>query len=440
MKQYTDLKKQFSALIILAVLAIPLAFSSAQTAQELQNKIDQKDSDIVKLEQEIASYQIELNNLEKQKSSLSGALKELDLTRKKLIADINVTQKKIDKTNIKIQSLSSDIGSKENSISNNIDSISLGIKKTNEFEQNSILETILSENDFTIIWNDIDNIVTVRNKIREKILELKQIKGELEDTKKETISVKNELNTLKSKLSDQQKIVAQNTNEKNKLLKQTKNNEANYQKLLKDRIAQRDAFEKELRDYEAQLQFILDPSKLPKAGVLSWPLEKIYVTQLFGKTVDSKRLYASGTHNGVDFRASIGTSVMAMSDGVVLGIGDTDLTCTGASFGKFVFIEYSNGLSSTFGHLSLIKVREGDRIKRGEVIAYSGATGHVTGPHLHVSLYASEAVKMASKPSIACGGRIYRLPVAPINAYLDVMYYLPSYTINPSILNNKTTE
>src|SRR3989338_581193 len=440
MKQYTDLKKQFSALIILAVLAIPLAFSSAQTAQELQNKIDQKDSDIVKLEQEIASYQIELNNLEKQKSSLSGALKELDLTRKKLIADINVTQKKIDKTNIKIQSLSSDIGSKENSISNNIDSISLGIKKTNEFEQNSILETILSENDFTIIWNDIDNIVTVRNKIREKILELKQIKGELEDTKKETITVKNELNALKSKLSDQQKIVAQNTNEKNLLLKQTKNNEANYQKLLKDRIAQRDAFEKELRDYEAQLQYILDPSKLPNAGVLSWPLEKIYVTQLFGKTVDAKRLYASGTHNGVDFRASIGTSVMAMSDGVVLGIGDTDLTCTGASFGKFVFIEYSNGLSSTFGHLSLIKVREGDRIKRGEVIAYSGATGHVTGPHLHVSLYASEAVKMASKPSIACGGRIYRLPVAPINAYLDVMYYLPSYTINPSILNNKTTE
>ena len=66
MKQYTDLKKQFSALIIFAVLAIPLAFSSAQTAQELQNKIDQKDSDIAKLEQEIASYQIELNNLEKQ--------------------------------------------------------------------------------------------------------------------------------------------------------------------------------------------------------------------------------------------------------------------------------------------------------------------------------------------------------------------------------------
>ena len=411
----------------MGVIVLPSFFTYADTAQELQNKINQKDSDIARLEKEIASYQVELNNLEKQKDTLSGAIKELDLTKKKLNTDITITQTKIDRTNLKIQSLNDDIGNKEDSISNNKNSISLGIKQTNEFEQDIIIETILSENAFTVIWNDIDNMITVREKIREKIVELQQVKGELEDTRKETINAKNELTALKSKLSDQQKIVIQNTNEKNKLLKQTQNNEANYQKLLKNRIAQRDAFEKELRDYEAQLQYILDPSKLPNAGVLSWPLEKIYVTQLFGKTVDAKRLYASGTHNGVDFRASVGTPVMAMSDGEVLGIGDTDLTCAGASFGKYVFIEYNNGLSSTFGHLSLIRVREGENVKRGQVVAYSGATGHVTGPHLHVSLYASEAVKMASKPSSACDGRIYRLPIAPINAYLDAMYYLPPY-------------
>lgn len=400
----------------------------AQTARELKSKINQKDADIAKLEKEIAEYQVELNNLEKQKSTLSGVIKELDLTKKKLGTDIAITQKKIDKTNLTIQALNGDIGSKEDSIANNIDSISLGVRKISEFEESSTLEMILSENDFATIWNDIDNIVIVREKVRGKILELKQIKGELEDTKDETIVARNELTMLKSKLGDQHKIVAQNTTEKNKLLTQTKNNEANYQKLLKDRIAQRDAFEKELRDYEAQLRFILDPSKLPGKGVLTWPLEKIFVTQLFGKTVDSKRLYASGTHNGVDFRASVGTPVIAMSDGVVMGVGNTDLTCYGASFGKFVFIKYNNGLSSTFGHLSLVKVQEGDSVKRGEVVAYSGATGHVTGPHLHVSLYASEAVAMASKPSVACDGRIYRLPVAAINAYLDAMYYLPPYS------------
>src|SRR3989339_1421 len=405
MKPYPDYKKLFNIVVLLAVLlAVPVVFSHAQTATEIRNKISEKDSDIRKLEQEIAAYQTQLNGLEQQKSSLSKSLKELDITKKKLNADISITQNKIDKTNLKIQSLSSDINSKENSIGNNIDSIKLGIKNINEFEQAGIVETILSDNDFSVIWNDIDSMIAVRERIRADIVELKQMKGALEDTRKVTIDAKNELTKLKSQLSDQQKIVVQNTNEKNKLLKQTQNNEANYQKLLKDRIAQRDAFEKELRDYEAQLQFIIDPSKLPSGRVLSWPLGSVLITQQFGKTVDSKRLYTSGTHNGVDFRAATGTPVMAMADGKIMGVGDTDLTCYGASFGKFVFIEYENGLSSTFGHLSLIKVKEGTKVKRGAVVGYSGNTGHSTGPHLHVSLYAAQAAKMASKASAACDG------------------------------------
>ncbi len=424
MKPFQGCKKLFN-LVVVVMLITPILFSYAQNIDEIRSKISQKDLDIQQLEKEIIAYQTELDSLGKQKSSLSNSLKELDLTKKKLNTDIAVTQKKIDKTNLKIQSLSQDIGVKQSSISNNIEAIALSVKKINEFESQSIVETLLSSNNFSLIWNDIDNAITIGDKIRNQIIDLKQIKVELENTKEETINAKNELTKLKSQLSDQQKIVVQNTNEKNKLLKQTKNNEANYQKLLKDRIAQRDAFEKELRDYEAQLQFILDPSKLPSGRVLSWPLSQIFVTQFFGKTVDSKRLYASGTHNGVDFRASVGTPVMAMADGTVLGVGDTDLTCSGASFGKFVFIEYNNGLSSTFGHLSLIKVREGESIKRGEIVGYSGNTGHTTGPHLHVSLYASQAAKMASKTSVACGGRIYRLPVSPVNAYLDALAYLP---------------
>lgn len=425
MKLFQDYKKQFNIILLFLFFLLFFTFSSAQTATEIQNKINQKDADIAQLEKEIAKYQSELDTLGEQKSSLATSLKQLDITKKKLNADISVTQNKIDKTDLKIQNLSSDIHTKESSIENNTNAIKNEIRNINELEEKSLVENLLSNNDFTVLWNDVDNIITVREKIRADTKKLKETKSALEDTRAVTIEAKNELTKLKSQLGDQHKIVIQNTNEKNKLLAQTKNNEANYQKLLKERIAQRDAFEKELRDYEAQLQFILDPSKLPAGGVLSFPLSKIFVTQLFGKTVDSKRLYASGTHNGVDFRASVGTPVMAMADGTVLGVGDTDTICPGASFGKFVFIQYNNGLSSTFGHLSLVKSSEGQQVKRGEVVGYTGNTGHTTGPHLHISLYASQAAKMASKTSSACGGGTYRLPVSPINAYLDVLYYLP---------------
>jgi len=424
MKLYHVYKKPFNLLILMILLVFPVVFSYAQNAQDLQTKINQKDADIAKLEEEIKIYQAELDNLEKQKSSLSGSIKQLDVTKKKLNADISVTQKKIDKTNLKIQNLSSDISNKQDVIINHIESIKLEIKKTNEFEQKNLIQTLLSETDFTAIWTDIDNIATVREKIREDIIKLKQIKGELEDTRKETINAKNELVVLKSKLSDQQKIVVHNTNEKSKLLKETKNSEANYQKLLKTQLVKKEAFEKELRDYESQLKFILDPSKLPSSGVLSWPLDKIFVTQEFGAKTGPHRTYASG-HSGTDFRAKTPLPVKAMAEGTVKGIGDTDNTCSGVSFGKWIFIEYNNGLSSTYGHLSLIKVKEGQKVSRGEIVGYTGGTGRVTGPHLHVSLYVSSAVSVATVPSTSCPGRILKQPIAATNAYLDPMYYLP---------------
>ena len=427
MKPCHDYKKQFKLffLIFLGILIIfPIAFSYGQTVGELNNKISQKNVDITKLEQEIKQYQTEINNLGKQKKSLRSFLKTLDLTRKKLGIGISVTRKKIDRTNFKIEELSLEIGDKQNIILNNKDAISLGIRNINELEQNNELITMLSGNDFTVIWNDINNIISVSKRIRKKTIELRKIKSNLEDTRTETTNAKNELITLKSKLADQKKIIDQNRKDKNKLLKQTKNSEANYQKLIKSRLAKKEAFEKELEEYESQLKFILNPALLPKKGVLSWPLNHIYITQLFGATKNSKRLYASGSHSGIDLRASIGTPVKAVASGIVLGTGDTDKTCPYASFGKFIFIQHYNGLSTAYGHLSLIKVSKGQKIKRGEIIGYSGNTGHTTGPHLHLSVYVAEAVKMETRASKACAGRYYTMPIAPRNAYLDPIYYL----------------
>src|SRR3989344_2533921 len=123
MKLYLVCKKQFKLVFFVILLLIPIVFSYAETIAGLQNKINQKDSDIAKLEEEIKAYQIELDNIGQQKNSLNRSLKELDLTKKKLVADKNVTQKKIDKTNLKIQSLSSDINDKQNTITNHLESI-----------------------------------------------------------------------------------------------------------------------------------------------------------------------------------------------------------------------------------------------------------------------------------------------------------------------------
>ncbi|MFA5770857.1 MAG: peptidoglycan DD-metalloendopeptidase family protein [Patescibacteria group bacterium] len=400
----------------------------AQTASELQNKITDKSKEIEALEKEIDSYRKQLDTVGKEANTLSRAIKELDLNRKKLTVDIKVTENKIYVTNLRIQELSKQIVGKENNIDENKLALQSGLKNIQELDANNNVELLLSQNNFFDAWKQIESIQEFQNKVRDKILSLREIKKDLEDSRSEEEKAKMELVELKAKLADQKKIVDQNAKEKQQLLTKTKNKESNYKKLLAQKEASMKAFEDELRNYEEKLKFILDPSKLPGQGILSWPLDNIYITQKFGKTVAAKRLYVSGSHSGVDFRASMGTPVKAAASGIVEGTGNTDLICPGSSFGKWIFIRHGNGLATTYSHLSLIKVNVGDRVLTGQIIGYSGNTGYSTAPHLDLKVYASDGVKVENRPSKSCGGKVYTMPVAAINAYLDPFDYLPAYT------------
>lgn len=416
---------RFRLIIFTILIAVPVAFAGAQSARDLEDRIKNTNSEIERLEREIKAYQAELAELGAQKSTLAGEIKQLDLTRKKLNADISVTENKIEQTNLKISNLTSDIGSKEDSISNHTDAIVLGIRSVNEHENTTLVEMILSENDFTEAWNDIDNVMTVRENLRGKIKELREVKTGLEVDRDETTKAKNDLVALKNKLADQKKIVDQNTAEKNKLLAQTQNSEANYQKLVATQTALISALEAEVANYESQLKFILSPSTTPSGRLLSWPLDSVFVTSGFGPRWGRM-------HLGTDFRAAVGTPVKAVADGKVLGAGNTDLTCPRASFGQWILIEHNNGLASNYAHLSLIKVSKGDRVRRGEVIGYSGNTGSSTGPHLHLGVYLSRdsegnpGVQVQTIPSKSCNGKTLTQPIAPTNSYVDPMKYLPS--------------
>ncbi len=85
-------------------------------------------------------------------------------------------------------------------------------------------------------------------------------------------------------------------------------------------------------------------------------------------------------HLGLDFRVSTGTPVAAMNDGTVL------LARPLYYEGNFVVLDHGQGLLTLYLHLSEFKVKEGDVVKRGQVIGLSGGTGRATGPHLDVRI------------------------------------------------------
>lgn len=97
----------------------------------------------------------------------------------------------------------------------------------------------------------------------------------------------------------------------------------------------------------------------------------------------SERIFngkTSSPHLGLDFRVPSGTPVEAMNDGTVL------LARPLYFEGNFVVLDHGQGLLTLYLHLSEFKVKEGERVKRGQEIGLSGGTGRATGPHLHVAV------------------------------------------------------
>ena len=99
--------------------------------------------------------------------------------------------------------------------------------------------------------------------------------------------------------------------------------------------------------------------------------------------------YKKGIHNGIDL---VGTGysldyIIAHSGGEVVGVRSNYKTTdkTGSSYGNYVKIKHNNGYYTLYAHLKYesVTVKSGDKVEKGQVIGYMGATGHATGAHLH---------------------------------------------------------
>ena len=114
----------------------------------------------------------------------------------------------------------------------------------------------------------------------------------------------------------------------------------------------------------------------PTGGYFALPVPGAPVTQRFGPNSDPFTGIA-GFHPGVDFGAPTGTQIHAAGDGTVVYAGEE------SGYGNYTCITHGGGIATCYGHQSLILVKVGDHVSRGQVIGLVGSTGYSTGPHLH---------------------------------------------------------
>ncbi len=141
-------------------------------------------------------------------------------------------------------------------------------------------------------------------------------------------------------------------------------------KSVQSRIAAEFKEAKRIYAHTTPKSYITRPFILPLKSTITDPFG---VARLFNGKLASY-------HGGTDFRASLGTPVKAINDGVVV------LAKMRYFAGGSIIIDHGRGVYSCYYHLSRFKVKPGDRVKRGQIIALSGQSGRVTGPHLHLTI------------------------------------------------------
>ncbi|MCA9362560.1 hypothetical protein KC906_04245, partial [Candidatus Kaiserbacteria bacterium] len=260
----------------LLLVTAPSVFAESEI-ERLRNEIDSRSNRLSEIEAEIAAYEGQLKEVGAEKKTLQGAINQLELERKKVNAEISKTENLITSTDLEINKLVLEINRTQSDIDDTEAAIGSIIRSEYKASEDSLVELLLRHDHLSEFWSAYEAHENVRDTMAAKVAELDIFKNLLEEQRTDNESKRTELSSLRNQYVDQNTVLVNNKQEQANLLEVTKNEERNYQQLLASKEAARDQIIKEMRDFESQLQFILDPNTIPNPGtrVFDWPLDNI---------------------------------------------------------------------------------------------------------------------------------------------------------------------
>ncbi len=375
-----------------------LVFSSAFTAQaktSSQSKLD-------KINQNIKEAQKELDSLDDQvadKKAYSNALmKKIDLLQDKLDAlesnrddlqnEIDAVQKRIDETQAEINKAEKEIEKKEQEFDGVYEEYCQRLRAMYISGNVSMLEVLLESGDISSILTRAEMVKSVSEQdsatLDDLMTKMEEINKEREELANNKIQLGKDKDSLNSRKQELQKSIDEYNSSKAELNAEVEECNAALASLddkrseVKETI---DTNQEQKRQIEAEINNALSGSGSnkpgsgnynPGTGQLAYPTSYRQISAGYPN-------YSNGSyHGGVDWPCPTGTAVHAADSGVV--VIAKKLTY---SYGQYILIDHGNGLSTLYAHNSSLVVGVGDKVSKGQIIAYSGESGNATGPHVH---------------------------------------------------------
>jgi len=382
-----------SIISTISILVSYVAFAQQSELDLLQEQIKLKEAEIARLEIEAEKFRENISQTQGQKKTLQNQLKTIENRISSLQSDLKVTKVKIAKTELNVKSLANQINKKQSEIGERKAGIGKSLRAMAYLDNENIVLSLLRSDRLSDFLSEARYFSNLQDSLYNDFRLLAQARKNLEDFKIGEEDKKIELVDLRKSLTAQNTLVENQKKEKNQLLIETKNQEKNYQKQLLEVQKKQAEIQQEIFGLEDKLRGKISGLPMARAGVLAWPLAGI-VTQTYGPTNETGFYnLAYKFHNGIDIAASLGAPVRAALEGDVLASGDNGKY----AYGQWIAIKHQNGLITLYAHLSAKAAIVGQYVDEGQIIGYEGASGFVTGPHLHFTVYSANTFKVEQR-------------------------------------------
>lgn len=382
-------------LVISAMLVFSTAFTAqARSSSELNKELDKINEDIEEAEKEldsldsqVADKQEYVNTLMKKVDLLEDKLENLENSRDALQDEIDAVQKRIDETQAKIETAEKEIEAKEKEFDGVYEEYCQRLRAMYISGNVSMLEVLLESGDISSILTRAEMVKSVSEQdsatLDDLMTKMEEINKEREELAQDKIQLGEDKDSLNSRKQQLQESINEYNASKQELDAEVEECNAAIRALddKKSEIKEtKETNEARKRQLEAEINSALSSSSNkpgsdnynPGTGQLAYPTSYRQISAGYPN-------YSNGSyHGGVDWPCPSGTAVHAADSGVV--VIAKRLTY---SYGQYILIDHGNGLSTLYAHNSSLVVGVGDKVSKGQIIAYSGESGNATGPHVH---------------------------------------------------------
>ncbi|MEX1014271.1 MAG: peptidoglycan DD-metalloendopeptidase family protein [Candidatus Paceibacterota bacterium] len=425
-------------LSISLILIVSFFLAGQVNAQEdvgsLRERIEEQNFELEELQEERERLEQQLQSANATSNALQREINNIDYQINQLDVSIRTNRVIINRLSLEAQALTNEIITTEENIKNRKKAIGDLLVQLQQIDNENLLTILLKNDSLSESVSAMQSIMNLGNTLTGNITQLRELQDDLSSKVQEVRDNQRQIEIEQDALVNSQNLMSQQQSQKEYLLNLTVSEKLAYER----EIAQIDQRQEEISaiiekiEYEIRASFNPDLLPLERPGVLGFPVQDIFVTQCYGKTDFAAGAYRTGNHIGVDFRAPIGTPMLASESGVITAIDDNDVSSWQKyQFGKYIIIEHDNRLSSIYAHLSSFNVNVGDRVEKGQIIGYSGNTGYSTGPHLHFGVYATPPGGWNTTTIRDGGGGLMKISPAaglvPVGIHVDPSPYLPNH-------------